>query len=233
MTDHDGGTGHPAGPSVVHAGLDCATNLYQAEKSRLFEGVMAVHDVPSPAPLWTSAASAFERWRSGDEEALEELVRLLSPVLWQVARAAGLDRGTAEDVVQTTWLALVDHADSVHSPQAVTSWLTTSARREAWRVAKQSGRQRPVEDGVLAERLPAQPGPEPQVLLDDDAARLWTALTRLPERCQRLLRIVAAEPKPDYAAVAETLQMPVGSIGPTRGRCLAKLRVELASAGGV
>lgn len=187
---------------------------------------------PGPAPVWSAAASAFDAWRGGDSGGLDELVRMLSPVLWHVVRATGLDRDTAEDVVQTTWLNLVNGAEAITTPQAVAGWLCTSARREAWRMGKQAGRQRPVEDEVLAARLPIESGPEDAVVLDDENTRLWQALERLPERCQRLLRIVAAQPRPDYQLVADQLDMPIGSIGPTRGRCLDKLRRELATTEG-
>ena len=89
-----------------------------------------------------------------------------------------------------------------------------------------------MEDEAIARRLPDEPAPEGQVVLDDDNARLWASLGRLTERCQQLLRIVAAEPRPDYSMIAAELDMPVGSIGPTRGRCLDKLRRELVQAGG-
>ena len=181
---------------------------------------------------WSAAAAAFTRWRDGDRDGLEELVRVLSPVLWQVVRATGLDRDRAEDVIQTTWIALVDHADSISSPQGIAAWLCTSARREAWRAGRQATRERPVEDQVLAHSLPDEESPEHQVLLDDEAALVRACLGKLPERCQKLLRIVAAGPRPNYADVASALGMPVGSIGPTRGRCLDKLRDELALAGG-
>ncbi len=186
-----------------------------------------------PPSLWENAASLLDRWRTGEPAALEELVRLLSPMLWQVVRATGLDRAAAEDVVQTTWLTLVRSGDSISEPRAVVGWLCTTARREAWRVGRLSSRQQPVEDEVIAHRLPDGPAPEGQVLLADDNARLWACLDRLPERCRRLLRIVAAESRPDYTGLAEHLGMPVGSIGPTRGRCLEKLRRELVAAGGL
>jgi RNA polymerase sigma factor (sigma-70 family) len=182
--------------------------------------------------VWETSASHFQRWRDGDPGALDDLVRLLSPMLWQVVRASGLDRATAEDVVQTAWLALVRSGESIAEPRAVAGWLCTSARREAWRVAKQSTRQQPLEDDAIARRLPDEPAPEEQVVLDDDHARLWACLGRLNERCQRLLRIVAAESRPDYSMIAAQLDMPVGSIGPTRGRCLDKLKHELNKAGG-
>jgi RNA polymerase sigma factor (sigma-70 family) len=199
---------------------------------------MTVSEVPGSTAStgsgtpWEAAAAAFTRWRDGDPEALEELVRLLSPVLWQVVRATGLDRERAEDVVQTTWIALVDHAHTITSPQGIAAWLCTSARREAWRAGRQASRERPVDDQVLGHELPDHESPEHQVVLDDEAALLWSCLERLPERCQKLLRIVAAGPRPNYHEVASTLGMPVGSIGPTRGRCLDKLRHELVQAGG-
>jgi RNA polymerase sigma factor (sigma-70 family) len=182
--------------------------------------------------VWEASARLFERWRAGESSALDDLVRLLSPMLWQVVRASRLDPTTAEDVVQTTWLTLVRSGDSISEPRAIAGWLTTTARREAWRVSRLSGRQQPVDDEAIARRLPDEPAPEGQVVLDDDNARLWACLGRLNERCQRLLRIVAAEARPDYTAIATELDMPVGSIGPTRGRCLDKLRRELATAGG-
>jgi RNA polymerase sigma factor (sigma-70 family) len=184
---------------------------------------------PTSSALYDAATDAFRRWRAGDESALDELVRIMSPVLWHVVRATGLDREAAEDVVQNTWLTLVRSGDSVRDAQAITRWLCTAARREAWRVSKAGSRTRPVEDEVLDARMPVQTSPESEVVSDDENAQLWRALARLPERCQKLLRIVAWEPRPDYSSVAEGLDMPIGSIGPTRRRCLDKLRVELGS----
>ena len=189
-------------------------------------------DVESSA-RWSASAAAFVAWRDGDEGALEELVRMLSPVLWQVVRATGLDTTLAEDVVQATWLALVKSADSISTPQAVAGWLCTTARREAWRVSKKDRRETATEDDALAPALPHTSSPESAVVLADDQARLLACLERLNERCRRLLRIVAAGARPDYQEISRTLGMPVGSIGPTRARCLEKLRDELVLAGGV
>jgi RNA polymerase sigma factor (sigma-70 family) len=194
---------------------------------------MTMHDAPrgpTSSALYDVATDAFRRYRAGDESALDDLVTLMSPVLWHVVRACGLDREASEDVVQNTWLTLVKGADSVRDPQAITRWLCTAARREAWRVSKASTRTRPVEDEVLDARMPLQTSPEAEVVNNDENSLLWQALGRLPERCQKLLRIVAWEPRPDYSSVAAGLQMPVGSIGPTRRRCLDKLRVELGGA---
>jgi RNA polymerase sigma factor (sigma-70 family) len=178
-----------------------------------------------PGEVWGRAASAFEQWTRGDAVALDELVRLMTPVLWHVVRAYRLAPEVAEDVVQTTWLSLVRSRESIHESAAVGGWLTTTARREAWKVAKASGRGIPVEDDELARRLPEESSAEAEVVRRDSEGRLWHAVERLSERCQALLRIVAFEHRPDYSEIAADLGMPVGSIGPTRGRCLQKLRV--------
>lgn len=182
-------------------------------------------------PRWERAADLFERWRAGDSRAMDDLVRLMSPVLWHVVRAYGLDRALAEDVVQTTWLTLVRSHASIHEPRAVSGWLTMCARREAWRVGKQHRRADATEDDTLERHLPVHESAEQTAAEDDQSRRLWLAVSRLDDRCQRLLRVVAFEERPDYARIAQDLAMPIGSIGPTRQRCLGKLRARLAGEG--
>lgn len=188
----------------------------------------SAQDPPRPAAVWTNAADSFRRWRDGDAAGLDDLVRGLSPVLWHVVRAHGLDSERAQDVVQGTWLTFVRRADSIAEPQAVAAWLTTTARREAWRVAKSDTRTVAVGDETLANELPPDVSAESVAIGEDERTRLWSCVQRLSERCQRLMRIVAFDDRPDYRRVAEEMQMPVGSIGPTRGRCLDKLRALLA-----
>jgi RNA polymerase sigma factor (sigma-70 family) len=173
-------------------------------------------------------AGLMDAARQGNESALGEIVTELSPLLWQVARAAGLSSSDAEDVLQTVWMRLLAHLDDVHTSAALTGWLVTTTRREAWRVSAAARRQLPADIELLS-TLPDQgPGSEEQVILDDQRRVLWQAIGQLSPRCQELLRIVAFVPRPDYAAVAAELGMPIGSVGPTRGRCLAKLRDLLA-----
>jgi RNA polymerase sigma factor (sigma-70 family) len=181
--------------------------------------------------VWATAGGCFTRWADGDPGALDDLVRVMTPVLWHVVRAYRLPQDMAEDVIQTTWLALVRRRDAIEDALAVGGWLTTTARREAWRVRSTTARATPVEDDELAPRLPMARSAETAVVESDERRRLWTAVDGLPERCRRLLRVVAFENRPDYARLAVDLDMPVGSIGPTRGRCLAKLRVALMQAG--
>lgn len=183
---------------------------------------------PPQARVWAAAADHFRRYRAGDAHALDDLVRSLSPVLWQVVRAHGLDREHTQDVVQTTWLTFVHRQASITEAQAVAAWLTTTARREAWRVMRVAIRSLAVPDDVLEWELPSTASAEADAVECDERSRLWSCVQQLLGRCQRLIRIVAFEHRPDYRGLAEEMDMPVGSIGPTRGRCLAKLKALLA-----
>jgi len=186
-----------------------------------------------PGDVWAEATSGFNRWVAGEAAGLDDLVAVMTPVLWHVVRAYRLSDQAAEDVIQNTWLALVRRRAAILDPVAVGGWLTTTARREAWRTAGAKTTPTPVEDEDLAQVLPRQRSAEESVVQHDEGDRLWAAVDGLPERCRRLLRIVAFENRPDYRELATELGMPVGSIGPTRGRCLAKLRVALMQAGGI
>jgi RNA polymerase sigma factor (sigma-70 family) len=180
--------------------------------------------------LAVRAGRLFTAYRSGEDAAMSDLVRTLTPILWHTVRSTRLDNAAAEDVLQTVWLSLVRHGDTILEPNAVLQWLIVSTKREAWRVSRVQDRVRPEDvettrasesDGAaeVAEQVAGAQG--------DDV--LWRHVQQLPERCQTLLRVIAFAAKPDYAQIARALGMPVGSIGPTRGRCLAKLRLALAA----
>ena len=152
--------------------------------------------------LVVRAGAAFEAYRKGVPGAIDTLVRLVSPLLWHTARQCGL------------------------SPtEAVVRWLTVTLRRQAWRDRSQSA-SRAAEEPTEQD-LPRAPSAEHAAVLTDEQRRLWAHVSELSERCRRLLAVIAFAPRPDYAAIAADLHMPVGSIGPTRGRCLAKLRSRL------
>ena len=148
---------------------------------------------------WDVARGAFAAWRSGDATAVDELVRSMTPVLWQVVRAYGHDRASSEDIIQATWLGFVRLHQTIEDPQAVASWLITSARRGAAQHAKAARRTTPAEDEVLAARLPDTESAEAVAVLDDESARLWGAVATVDERCRKLLRVVAFMDRPDYA----------------------------------
>ena len=181
--------------------------------------------------LASRAGRLFAAYRAGDQAKMADLVQVLTPILWHTVRAVRLDTATAEDVLQTVWLTLVRKADTISEPQAVLQWMIVTARREAWRVAKANARVRPEDFDAAAgqDQTPSEESVEDDVVAADGRSRLWAHIQRLPERCQALLRVIAFADRPDYAEIARSLGMPQGSIGPTRGRCLAKLKIALAA----
>lgn len=173
----------------------------------------------------------------GSAVAWDALVDRYSGLVWAVARAHRLERQDAADVAQTTWLRLVEHLDEIRDPSRVGSWLATTAARESLRVLRRRGREEVTDATDEVGPLAAEPswaaseelsGPERAVLDDERDREVRDALAAIPERCRRLLLLLAADPPPSYAEIGAALDMPVGSIGPTRARCLACLRHELA-----
>ena len=179
-----------------------------------------------PESLATRSARAFTAYRAGDGQGMNTLVDLLNPILWNVARSQGLTPGAAEDAVQTAWLRLVENAGRIDEPQAVMGWLLVTVKRESWRLGRRTPSQpgQSGAPGIDVELEDRGPGPEVAAILSERQRRLWSHLQSLSLKCQGLLRVIAYADKPDYAQVSEALDMPIGSIGPTRGRCLAKLR---------
>jgi RNA polymerase sigma factor (sigma-70 family) len=162
--------------------------------------------------------------QDGDRTAFDVLVAELSPLVWHVARSNGLDRASAEDVVQTVWLALLRHINRLAEPRALAAWLITTTRREAIRVLQRGSGQVELSNEI-AEQLPTtDPSPEHELLRDERDKQLWAAFHKLTQRCQELLRLTVLAGRAEYRAVAEALHMPHGSIGPTRGRCINSLR---------
>ncbi|HRW17564.1 MAG TPA: sigma-70 family RNA polymerase sigma factor [Dermatophilaceae bacterium] len=162
---------------------------------------------------------------SGDQRAWDEIVERFSGLLWAVARSHRLESHLAADVVQSTWLHLVESLSTIAEPEALPGWLLTVSRREALRVLRSVGREAPFRDDIRVD----QPDPDAveldaRLLADERDGVLWRAFHRLDERCRALLRILVVDEPPPYAVVSAELGMPIGSIGPTRGRCLGKLR---------
>lgn len=147
-------------------------------------------------------------------------------MVWAVAKSYRLDHADAADVCQTTWLRLAENMHSLRDPSRLPGWLATTARRESLRVL--AGRRREAPGELPDEPDPDQSSaPENSVLIGDRDNRLWRAFRQLSDRCQQLLRVLAMAPDLSYVEVGSTLGIPVGSIGPTRARCLQVLRRRL------
>ncbi|MGV8976916.1 MAG: RNA polymerase sigma factor [Cellulomonas sp.] len=181
--------------------------------------------------LADQAADAVVAYRGGDRGPLADLVPALTPLLWHIVRAQGADQEQAQDVVQGVWLLLVRDLETIRDPRATLQWMLVTAKRSAWRTVRKAredaGRTRSDESATQLLAAPAEDIPEALAVRDERDRILWAHVRTLPDRCRRLLGLVSLVDRPDYAVVSRALGMPVGSIGPTRGRCLAKLRVAL------
>jgi RNA polymerase sigma factor (sigma-70 family) len=168
------------------------------------------------------------RARAGDRGAWDEIVERYAGMVLAVARSYGLDAHAAADVSQVTWLRLVEHLDDVREPGRLGAWLATTTRREALRALRLAGRELAVEARSL-ERDHQGPGVDAELLDRERDAELWRAFASLSEPCQRLLALLVADPPLRYAEIAAALDRPIGSLGPTRRRCLDCLRKAMLS----
>ena len=182
-----------------------------------------------PGQIATLVAAAAD----GDQAAWDAIVAQFDGLVWATVRSYRLADAEAADVTQTTWLRLVENLSGIRDPKRIGGWLATTARRECLRHLRTSGRSVPVDDDSVFDRAGTEPAPELDagLLRDERDTGLWRAFARISDRCQQLLRILTADPPPSYDDVSEALEMPIGSIGPTRQRCLERLRVELAAEG--
>ena len=179
-----------------------------------------------PVADWLEAAAR------GDARAWDALVGRFANLVWAVARSYRLSAADAADVSQTTWLRLVEHLDRIQQPERLGAWLATTARRESLAAIRRGARH--VAVGGAEDLAPAtldEPSPDGPLIQAEEHSALGRAFGRMAERCQRLLRVLMADPPPRYDEVAEALGMPIGSIGPTRTRCLERLQREVEIAG--
>jgi RNA polymerase sigma factor (sigma-70 family) len=166
----------------------------------------------------------------GEDSAWDALVGEFSSLIWAVARAHRLHEADAADVAQATWLRLVEHLSRLNDPSRVGAWLATTARRECLRVLRENGRNVLVGDEAI-EPESSDPLPDDALLISERDDALRRSFSRLRASDQALLRLLAAEPRPPYEEISAALDMPIGSIGPTRQRALNRLREELAGQG--
>jgi RNA polymerase sigma factor (sigma-70 family) len=179
---------------------------------------------PEPAKV----ARLVQHAAGGDVQAWERLVDQFSRLIWSVTAEYRLVESDAADVAQTTWLRLLEHIHAIRHPDRVGSWLAATARNECLRSL--AARKRVVlgHGTDTMDEVPAH-GPEvdERLLATERDQTIREAMSRLPARWQRLLEMLMADPPVSYAEISDELGVPVGSIGPTRGRCLARLRVLL------
>lgn len=161
--------------------------------------------------------------REGDQGAWNALVDQYAGLVWHVIRGFRLSDAVSEDVYQTAWLRLAEHLDRIRKPEAVGGWLASTARNECLRIIKVNGREDLIDHQEI-DFVDLDAATDQSVTDTAQAEILWRAFGALSESCQRLLRLLISDPPLSYEQVSEQLGMSVGSIGPTRARCLAKMR---------
>jgi RNA polymerase sigma factor (sigma-70 family) len=171
----------------------------------------------------TGLEALLQAASDGDETAWGTIVDRFSGLVWATARAHRLSSADAADVTQTTWLRLVENLDRIKDPERLGAWLATTARHECLRLIRRRGRELPTHEPDLFE-APVEDPLDRRLLTSERDGLLRRAFATLGERCQALLRLLAAPVPPSYAEIGAALDMPVGAIGPTRARCLEKLR---------
>ena len=160
----------------------------------------------------------------GDERAWKEIVQRFESSVRSFARRHRLGAHDEEEVAQRTWLALLQNIDRIHEPAALAGWIQTTARRESLRVLHDTSRAVPVAEIVTNEAVP-----DVNADLQEQRERREAVLEtvrRLPPRHHALLELLLREPALSYKEISARLEMPIGSIGPTRERCMMRLRRE-------
>jgi RNA polymerase sigma factor (sigma-70 family) len=178
----------------------------------------------------SSTADLATRAKDGDSQAWSGLVERFAPLVWSICRAYQLSRADAEDVGQTVWIQLVNHLSTIRDPAVLGSWLATTTRRECSRV--QRARRKLPADARAPEDLPDEEAAtiEHDLLLAERNAALREAVARLPCRDRQLIGLLTADPPVSYTEISARLGLAVGSIGPSRRRCLDRLRGDPAIA---
>jgi RNA polymerase sigma factor (sigma-70 family) len=180
-----------------------------------------------------TVVALVKRAAGGDQAAWDEIVERYAPLVWAICARFQLSNHDREDVGQNVWLLLVEQLGKLREPAALPGWLATTTHRECLRV---------VTAARKSERLGTALDDAPQfvdntIIIDEEIlmaernAALRTALAELPPRCQQLLAMLISDPPYSYTEIGAALDLPVGSIGPQRGRCLERLRKSKALAG--
>jgi RNA polymerase sigma factor (sigma-70 family) len=167
-------------------------------------------------------AALVRRAADGDPAALTWIVERFDRSLRAIVRFYRLAPCDVDDVVQATWLQFIEHGRSLHEPAAVKGWLSTTARRQSLRVLQRRVREQPSDDPALGEDVRVVDSCE-ELIAAERRAALYSAVAQLPVTSRRLMTLMIARPGLSYEQVGEALGIPIGSIGPTRLRCITRL----------
>jgi RNA polymerase sigma factor (sigma-70 family) len=174
----------------------------------------------------SSVSALVARVCDGDQEAWNEIIERYAPLVWSVCLRHQLSRPDIDDVGQSVWLLLVENIGKLRDPAALPGWLATTTKRECLRVLRAT-RRHDHADLPAEEQMPPDPDAatiEQEVITAERNAALRAAFAELAPSCHELLSMLIKDSPLSYADISSRLGLPVGSIGPTRARCLDRLR---------
>jgi len=162
----------------------------------------------------------------GDQGAWDEIVDRYTPLLIGVVLRYRLPAGEREDVAQTVWLRLIEHLKDLREPRALPMWIITTAKREAYRSVTVQARVQPKDplDDAWSAHLVTEEDPDAGLVRSERRAALLEGFAGLSARQRSLLTLLSQDPPVPYAEISHRTGIPVGAIGPTRARALARLR---------
>jgi RNA polymerase sigma factor (sigma-70 family) len=174
----------------------------------------------------SSVIALVARVGDGDQDAWDEIIERYSPLVWNICVHYQLNRHDIDDVGQSVWLLLVENIAKLREPAALPGWLATTTRRECLRILR-AGRRHEHAELPPEDQMPPDPAAtaiDEEVIVAERNAALRAAFAELPPRCYQMLSMLLGDPPPPYAEISDRLGIAVGSIGPTRARCLERLR---------
>jgi RNA polymerase sigma factor (sigma-70 family) len=170
-----------------------------------------------------TVVALVDRARDGDQAAWDEIVERYAPLVWSVCQRYRLSQADADDVGAIVWLRLVERLDSIREQAALPGWLATTTRRECLNLLRIRDRYTEFDDNQHDDTAPAS---DHRLLAQERHIALRAAFAELSEQCQQLLTLLFHDPPTPYATISATMGLPVGGIGPSRQRCLDKLRTS-------
>ncbi|MEU4192014.1 sigma-70 family RNA polymerase sigma factor [Kribbella sp. NPDC026611] len=176
-----------------------------------------------------SVVDLVTRARDGDKSAWDELVERYAPLVWSVCRRYRLAQADVDDIGQSVWLRLIEHLPGLREPAALPGWIATTTQRECFRLLRATSKVEPVESAESYD-VPVHAIAEEEVLRHEQQTVLRRAFAELSKKCQLLLGMLMQDPPAPYDEISVRLELPMGSIGPNRARCLNRLRQTPAMA---
>jgi RNA polymerase sigma factor (sigma-70 family) len=183
------------------------------------------------ARTFSDPTEAVTAAADGDPRAWAALTLRFGGMVMAIARSCRLNEADVAEVHQVTWLRMVENIDRIEKPERVGAWLATTAKRESLRIARSKNRVAYDHQALLDRPDADAKEPDDGPIISEQVQTVRKAFELLPPHCRRLLSVLAADGPPSYKEVSSLLSMPIGSIGPTRGRCLEHLRRIMAELG--